>query len=140
MQKFMFMSLFLLSLNSVLAQRSDIKQIKETIKEFALAGDKNNAEQLDKLLDPNYRIVMNQLFGSDRVDIMPRAVYLEKIDSREFGGDHRQVTFGDILVNGTTASAQITLKGDKSTFISLLLLVKDVDGNWKIISDVPMIS
>ena len=68
-------------------QHPEMKKIEQTIHSFAKAGDDQDATQLDHLLDPNYRIVMNRLFGSPEVTVMPKSLYLDKISSKEFGGD-----------------------------------------------------
>ncbi|MEQ8245601.1 nuclear transport factor 2 family protein [Fulvivirga sp.] len=121
------------------AQQSETEAIKATIRNFSNAGDFNDAKTLDKYLDENYRVVMNQLFGSTEVVIMPRSVYLEKIASKEFGGDSRDITIEKVLVNGNTASAKVTFKGTKMTFVSIVTLVKHQNGEWKMLSDVPVV-
>ena len=122
------------------AQASDAKDIKAAITGFAKAGDMNDADKLAEYLDTNYRVVMNRLFGSSKVNIMPREVYLEKIRKKEFGGDTRKLTFDNLVINGTTASVMVTMKGKKATFISLITMVQNADGRWKLVSDVPMVS
>jgi len=121
------------------AQKSEMKNIESTINQFVKAGDNSDAKKLATYLDDNFRVVMNRLFGSDQVATMEKSVYLEKIRSKEFGGDNRTVEIENILINGSTASAKVNLKGSKMTFISLLTLVQGADGNWKIIADTPMV-
>ncbi len=114
------------------------QKIKSVITKFMKAGDDNDAKTMNTLLDPNYRIVMNQLFGSKEVVILPRAAYIEKIKNKEFGGDKRQITFDNIVMNGNTAVAKVTASGNKGTMISLLALVQDTKGNWLLVSDTPV--
>lgn len=116
------------------------KKIIEVIQGFSLAGDKNDANALSVYLDDNYRIVMNRLFGSKSVTTMSKTDYLTKIDSKVFGGDTRKVSFSHIIINGTTAFAQVIFKGKKATFNSLMILVKNETGDWKLVSDVPVIN
>lgn len=122
------------------AQSSEEAAIQETIIAFAKAGDNNDVDKLDTYLDENYRVVMNRLFGSTEVAVMPKSVYLEKIRNKEFGGDNRQVEIQSITQNGTTANAKVSLVGTQMTFVSLLTLIKDEEGQWKLISDVPVIN
>jgi hypothetical protein len=121
------------------ASTDDLKAIEQVIRLFAKAGDQNNADELEKYLDTNYRIVMNQLFGSAEVTVMTREVYLEKIRTKEFGGDTREVTIESITLNGKTAVAKVIFKGTKMTFVSMISLVQDQQGLWKLISDTPVI-
>lgn len=122
------------------AQSSDQKAIEQTIEAFSKAGDQNDVELLDNYLDEHYRIVMNRLFGSTAVSIVDKKGYLAKIESKEWGGDQRQLTFEDLVVNGTTASTKVTFAGAQMTFVSLVTLVKNQEGNWQLISEVPMIN
>ncbi len=118
---------------------SEVKAIEKVIHGFSRAGDANDAVALEQYLDKNYRVVMNRLFGSKDVAVLSRLVYLDKIKSKEFGGDKRELTIKNIVVNGTTASAQVIFKGSKITFISLLTLLKDEKGVWKLVGDVPIV-
>ena len=122
-----------------LTQKSETNAIKEVIAAFALAGDNNDAASMEEYLDDNFRIVMNRLFGSKTVSVMPRAAYLAKIKAGELGGDKRKVTVEEIMMNGAVASAKVTLEGTKMTFTSLLTLIRDESGSWKLVSDVPSV-
>ena len=132
--------LSMMGISQLKAGDADESAIKKVIIEFAKAGDENNVLKLELCLDTNYRVVMNQLFGSSEVAVVPRTVYLQKIKSKEWGGDNRTATIKSIEVNGKTAMAKVIFKGEKMTFVSLMTLVKDAKGNWKLVSDVPVIS
>lgn len=121
------------------AQSADEKAIKETILAFSKAGDKNDAEKLASYLDDNYRVVMNRLFGSREVSTMSKEEYLEKIRTKEYGGDNRKVNVETIVLNGSTASAKVSLVGSKMTFVSILTLIQDENKDWKLVSDVPVV-
>ena len=121
------------------AQENEMRNIEKVITGFSKAGDENDAEKLATYLDDNYRVVMNRLFGSTEVSIMPKSVYLEKIKSKEYGGDKRVLTIENIVINNTAASAKVTFKGTQMTFVSLIALIQEPGGNWKIISDTPMV-
>lgn len=121
------------------AQMDETKAVKKTITRFAAAGDSNNSSEVSTFLDPNYRIIMNQLFGSSETAIVDRDTYLSKIASKEWGGDTRKLTFLSVDVNGNNASAKVEMKGSKMSMTSYMILVKDKDGNWKIASDVPVV-
>lgn len=115
------------------------RAIKEVVMEFMEAADAQDVERMEAVLDPDYRIVMNQLFGSDKTVIMNRETYLQKINSNELGGDHRSAVFRDMLVNGHSATVLVLFKGEKRSFTSLLTLIQDARGTWKLISDVPVL-
>lgn len=121
------------------AQNKDKSAIKKTILAFSQAGDNNDADKLAACLDDNYRVVMNRLFGSDKVSILTKEVYLEKIRSKAFGGDNRKVNIESIELTNSTAMAKVSLVGSKATFISLFTLIKNENNEWKLISDVPIV-
>jgi hypothetical protein len=122
-----------------IAQENEESVIEKLITDFAKAADKNNVTELDTYLDENYRIVMNRLFGSESVSVVTKADYLAKIESKEWGGDKRIVEVHSVTINGNTASAHVTLAGEKATFISIFTFIKNAEGNWKLLSDTPII-
>jgi len=121
-------------------QATKTGEVESAIINFAKAADTQNAGILEDLLDDKFRIAMNQMFGGSDVQIIDKAFYISKITSKEWGGDRRNVTIENVTVVGKNATAKVTLIGEKSTFISLLTLSMDADGEWKILQDVPMIS
>jgi len=140
MNKIILMGIFALFMSAACnAQSTDEKAIKETIIGFSKAGDKNDADKLATYLDDNYRILMNRLFGSSEVSVMTKDIYLEKIRTKEYGGDNRKVEIESILLNGSNASAKVSFVGSKITFVSILILIKDGNNEWKLVSDVPVV-
>lgn len=117
----------------------EVLAISDVILAFAKAGDGHDIATLERCLDSNYAVVMNRLFGSSDISIMYREVYLEKIRSKEFGGDKREVSIENVTINGNNASAKVIMKGSKMTFVSILVLVKNANGTWQIIYDLPSI-
>ena len=140
MLKSLFLGLIGVFMTSLgMAQQSEEKAVKQAITAFAKAGDQHDVAKLETCLDDNYRVVMNRLFGSSEVSVVPRAIYLQKVSSKEWGGDQRKLTFNQIVVNGSTATVHVKMAGKKMTMVSLITLVKNEAGDWKLISDVPMI-
>jgi hypothetical protein len=118
-------------------QETGVEEVKKTIMQFATAADYQDPIILEEVLDTNFRVVMNRLFGSEGVTIMPREVYLAKIKNKEFGGDKREVTISNVTINGNTANALVSFKGGKMTFVSTLLLVLTKEGKWRLVADLP---
>jgi len=113
--------------------------VKQVITQFADLTANQDATSLADILDPTFRVVMNQLFGSKEVMSMDRAAYLEKIQNKEFGGEERKVEIHSIDVNGKTAQAKVSFKGDAMTFTSYLNFVQVASGEWKLIQDLPTV-
>ena len=130
----------ILFVSGVFAQSSqEEKAVKQVIEKFFAAGDKQDASALDALIDPNYRVVMNQLFGSTDIMTLNKEVYLQKIRAKEFGGDKRKIEVHSIHVTGKLAVADVSSKGEKMQMRSFLNLVQDAQGYWKLIGDMPSI-
>ncbi|MEQ8413245.1 MAG: nuclear transport factor 2 family protein [Imperialibacter sp.] len=118
-------------------KETGVEEVKKTIMQFATAADYQDPIMLEEVLDTNFRVVMNRLFDSEGVAIMPREVYLAKIKNKEFGGDKREVTISNVTINGNTANALVSFKSNKMTFVSTLLLVLTNEGKWKLVADLP---
>lgn len=131
--------LLALTLGCIAQRSNDEKEVERTILEFVKAGDEHDVTRVDLLLDEHFRIAMNQLFGSNNVTIVNKAIYLSKIKSREWGGDKRAATISDVVIVGKNASVKVVTVGEKTTMTSLYQLVKGADGQWRIINDVPSI-
>ncbi len=121
------------------AQDPSVEQIKKTISQFATAADYQDPIIMEEVLDANFRVVMNGLFGSEGVAIMTREEYLSKIKNKEFGGEKRELTIANVTINGKTANALVTFRVSKMTFVSTLLLVLTTDGRWKLVADLPSV-
>ncbi|MEM9052521.1 MAG: nuclear transport factor 2 family protein [Bacteroidota bacterium] len=133
------LTIMLATFLAAFSQSSEQKLITKTIEMFSKAGDEQDADKLEALLNENYNVVMHQLFGSETTSLLPRAAYIEKIRNKEFGGDTRTITVEHMEVNGSTAVAKVLLKGSKMTVRSLFTLVKTKKGAWQLVSDMPVI-
>ncbi|PCE66629.1 nuclear transport factor 2 family protein [Sediminicola luteus] len=122
-----------------LSHAQDTEKIRTLIQNFSEAGDRQDAAELDQYLHPHYRIVMNRLFGSHELTIMDKSTYLDKIKRKEFGGDQRKVIVEEPKLNGNTAYAKVRFVGKQMQFNSLILAVKDGQGNWFLLSESPVV-
>jgi Putative lumazine-binding len=125
---------------TTMAQKTnDETALREVITQFANAADLQDDKALEFLLDNNFRLGLNQLFGSKDLTLLNKQSYLQKIRSKEFGGDKRNVKIEQIIIIKNNASAQATFFGSKMTVVTLLQLIKTQDGYWKIVNDLPAI-
>ncbi len=113
--------------------------VESAIRRFGELADRQDDQSLALLLDDNFRLVMNQMFGSVEAMIMTKQMYLDKIKKKEFGGEKREVTIDQVVVVGKNASATASFKGSKMTFVSLIHLIQDKTGNWKMVNDMPTV-
>lgn len=122
-----------------IAGNSEKDEVITTITHFATAADNSDVSALSEVLDENFRVVMNQLMGSDKVVVVNRETYLQMISSGKLGGDKREVKINNIDINGKNAVANVIFKGSKFTINSYLLLVKDATGKWLVVNDLPSV-
>lgn len=116
---------------------SDAQQVLSVVEQFMQNADAQNVQAMEKLLHSDYRAVLNQLFGSDAVSLLDKSTYLKLLESKKIGGDKRSLTVHTLDVQGNNAMVKARFAGQKATFVSYLLLVKDKGGKWLIVSDMP---
>lgn len=130
----------LLTVTTTMAQnKKEETNITETITKFVNAADQQNEKELENLLDNNFRLSLNQMFGNIGLLFIDKQTYLNKIKAKEFGGDKRQIKLEQIVIVNNNASVKATFAGTKMTVVTLLQLVKINTGEWKILNDLPAI-
>ncbi len=127
------------SITAQAQQTDDLAKIETVVRAFSSAGDQQDATRLDKILHPQYRAIVNRLFGSPDLSLMDKALYLQLIADKKIGGDTREVFILQTDIEGNTAFVKAILNGKVLRFTTLVSLVKLPDGTWQIISDMPEI-
>lgn len=133
---FILLTLSIMTLNVAQAQ-SEEEVVKNVIIEFVDAADRQDADEVASILHDDFRVVMNQLFGSTEVNFMNKAVYVQLIRDKKMGGDKRTIDFVSVDVVNKNASVKVLLKGKTMIFESHLHLIKIADGRWRLINDLP---
>ena len=132
----LILAITLLSNAIINAQNSSQNNaIKTALLEYIEAGDKNNANSLEKLLHINFRVA---LFDSNKqaTSILDRKTYITFIDTKKFGGYKRTPVFHNITnigANMSTVNVTLTSPG-KPTLKNFYSLVKEKD-TWKVLQD-----
>ncbi|MEP2670880.1 MAG: nuclear transport factor 2 family protein [Cyclobacteriaceae bacterium] len=117
--------------------QTEKEEVKNVITQFVQAADQQDAEQVASILHEDFRVVMNQLFGSNEVSTMSKSVYVQLIRDKKMGGEKRTIDFVSVDVVNQNASVKVLLKGKTMVFESLLHLIKTTDGKWQLINDLP---
>jgi hypothetical protein len=130
----------LLTSTTIMAQnKKEETNITETITKFVNAADQQDEKKLELLLDSNFRLSLNQMFGNTGLIFIDKQAYLNKIKAKEFGGDKRQIKLEQVIIVNNNASVKATFIGAKMTVITLLQLIKTNTNEWKILNDLPTI-
>lgn len=138
----MKLTFMLLSFICVLDQHlppSDLVDIAEAVESFANSVDAGDADKLKELLHDDYRSIVNQALGSDKIDFLDKATYLDLLAKGIIGGDQRTIVIQSIDLEGNNAVVKARLEGKKLVFTTFIQVVKNSAGQWQIMSDMPTI-
>ena len=124
-------------INLTTQAQTDKAAVEQLINQFAKAGDQRDVAQLRKILHDDFRLAMNRLFGSEKVDLLDKPTYLTMMEEGKLGGDSRTVKILFIDITQNNAAAKVALKGKALTFESYYQLVKNAAGQWQLINDLP---
>ncbi len=131
-------TLTLIMMTSITATaQTDKVLVEQVVNQFAKAGDQRDVTQLKNLLHDDFRIAMNRLFGSEKVEFLMKPAYIKLMEEGKLGGDNRSVKILSVDVTENNAAVKVSLKGKTLTFQSYYHLVKNVAGQWQIINDLP---
>ena len=119
--------------------QTDKAEIEQVVTAFSSNADNQDATQMASLLDENYRAVVNRLFGSEKVSLMDKTTYLQLLEEKKIGGDKRKVSIEHVDITNNNAIVKASFEGKELNFTTYLLLVKTVENEWLIVSDMPYI-
>lgn len=119
--------------------KETLTEVKTCIEQFAYAADVRDEQALNTVLDEQFRLVLNQMFGSTGLMLLDKQAYLGKIRLKEFGGDKREVHIEHLHVQQNNAMAQVTFAGSQMTIVTFIQLVRTNSGQWKILNDLPAV-
>lgn len=117
-----------------------IKKIKQAITDFVKGGDNSDTKLLDKVLHKDFRVTNNGFMGTSGVTIIDKEKYLANIRNGIFGGLPRVMIIENIDVSETIASVKLRLESSENHFVSYNSLVLDTDDEWKIISNLAVVT
>jgi hypothetical protein len=123
---------------SVVAPSEDQKAVETATMQFLEGGDKSDVALLDAVIHPDYRLVLNRVFG-DVITKMDKATYLKMITDKKIGGVPRKAVIVSTTVAGNVAAVEVTTTNDKADFRSFLHFIKELDGKWRLVSDTPFV-
>lgn len=131
--------LTLLAMTQTVAQTTDKQAVTAVVQQFATAADAQDTKAISLLLDDNFRVVVNRLFGSDKVAVLTKETYLAMMADKKLGGDKSEVQINSLEMQGNNAMVNTLFTGAKMKMQMFLHLVKNSEGEWKIVDDLPAI-
>ncbi len=115
-------------------------KIKQAITDFVKGGDNSDTKLLGKVLHKDFRVTSNAFMGTSGVTVIDKEKYLGNIRDGIFGGLPRTMIIEDIDVSETIASVKLRLESSENQFVSYNSLVLDTDNEWKIISNLAVVT
>lgn len=115
------------------------ENVVNVVKQFVQGADQRMVEQVDSVLDDNFRAVVNRAFGNDQLMLIPKPVYLDMLREGKLGGDNRTIEFLWTDISGNNALVKARLTGKATVFTTYISLVRNKENQWLIVSDQPHI-
>lgn len=136
----MFLAMSLIGSAVAMAQdKVEAKKIRQVVTDWAKAADAQDADAVAPFLDAHFRVIMNRLFGQSEVSVVDRDAYLQMVRDKKIGGQPRALKFRRITIAGSNAAVELEMTSPILHFHSLIQLVQDASGLWRLISDLPTV-
>jgi hypothetical protein len=103
------------------------------VRALTTAMDGRNAEQVDALLHPDYRVTF-AIAGKPGASILDRATYLKLLKAGKIGGAPRTYAAGWSNAHPQFAQVQAVLTGAHARFDMVFTVVK-TEAGWQVISE-----
>ncbi len=129
---------FCLSTTNCKSQNSEKdmeKEITEVIETFIIAGEKWDISAFDAILHSDFRVIANQYPTPEKTSIIPGAGYIALMTQKKIGGTKYDTEFLHIDVAKHSATVIVLLKNKENSMKVTFLLIKNNNGEWKIMSD-----
>ena len=136
--KFKISLILILNLITItMKAQTENQSVQHAIHQFIQAADNRDVDQLTAILHDEFRVTLNRILGGEKLTVLTKQSYLQMTADGKLGGDKRAVEILMIDVTHNNAIAKVNLIGSKLTFLSYYLLVKNSEGNWQLINDLP---
>ena len=112
---------------------------RAAITAFADAIANNDAAALEKLLHPDFTVIVPRYPTADKNTVLDRATYISLIGGKKIGGERYAVTFDAVNVTDYNANVLVNFDGPKSHMQATFLLT-EVAGEWKVVVDYPILT
>lgn len=116
-----------------------IAAVTNCIQTFASAADAQDLKGLEAILHPSYRTILNKAFGSDEVTILSKDDYIGMAKAGKIGGSERELHILSLDIQDEIARATVVLQSETTRFNSYFSMVRNAQGEWQMIADLPQI-
>jgi len=110
-------------------------EIKNVVLAFAKAGEERNVQAYDEILHSDFRVIANKYPTPDKTSIIPVEGYIGLLAKEVIGGTKFDVNFRHIDVMDHSAVVVAHFKAEKGSQLVTILLIKNAEDKWQMISD-----
>jgi ketosteroid isomerase-like protein len=150
--KFKLMSLLFISMagftSPVFAANDNIQKMGTTadkslateqiIQAFAQASDRSDAEALEQILHPDFRVVFTMKAGTSPTTLS-RAQYIQMVRDGKIGGKPRKVELSGFSSSNSFATTKATMTRPDAVFTGVYSLIEQ-DGRWLLLQEAVLMS
>lgn len=115
-------------------------QIRSIITHLESAAFTRDIQKVEHYLHDDYRVVANRFRGASTATILNKATYLQMMKDGKIGGTSYKVNIHDIKIADHTAAVDVLYNSPNSNMHKYLILLLDENDQWKVVSDIPVIS
>ena len=121
-------------------QDPDQAAVLTAVQNFLTAGDEQSTDQLETVLHPSFRILINQFKGGPDVTLIDRTTYLNMIAAKQLGGDPRSSETLSVEIVGNLAFVRAKVQNSVLQFDTLYTLILDTNGKWWLAAEAPFVT
>ena len=136
----LFVSLLSTNFETKTSKKEEKEAIKKTVTTYLKGGDERNSTLLNEAMHEDFRVVLHRAFGGEKTSVLSKETYVKMVEDEKLGGTKRTVKFKSVDYSGNVATVKANLESDKLIFESYYDLVKNTDGKWQIVSDMPHVT
>jgi ketosteroid isomerase-like protein len=107
--------------------------VQQTIRAFAQNSDRSQADALDSLLHPDFRVVFSMAPGG-KPTTLDRKQYLQMVRDGKVGGVQRQVALSSVSVTNGFAQGTALMDRPDASFQGVYSLIQR-DGQWLLLQE-----
>ena len=133
----LFVTMLSTNMEQTTSKKEEKTAIKKAVKTYLQGGDERDAEMLNLSMHNDFRVVLHRAFGGEATSVLTKEVYMKMVADKKIGGEKRTVKFKTVDFSGNVATVKAILESEKLIFESYYSLVKNVDGNWQVVNDMP---
>jgi len=133
MKKLFVIAFCLIAFQGFSQNDSSRKQIRKTLQNYIDGSSYNKLETLKSAFATNATLYLTGRDGFKRYTPEEYAGFFRNRKEGEFNGRYGKILFVDVLKDVATAKVEISIPKAGMVYMDLFLL-KEIDGDWKIIS------